>query len=109
MPTFDSMMSLTAAQPFIVHDGSDLESKPSQSSLIVRPHTACRSVLLAQVGGNDGGGTTGGGRDGSGVNGGYGGSVQCVALPQAVTAASEVRCWQGSRGSRAPAKMKLRP
>ena len=38
MPTFDSMMSLTAAQPFIVHDGSDLESKPSQSPLLARPH-----------------------------------------------------------------------
>ena len=66
MPTFDSMMSLTAAQPFIVHDGSDLESKPSQSSLIVRPHTACRSMLLAHVNG-------GGGGDCGGVGGGDGG------------------------------------
>ena len=65
MPTFDSMMSLTAAQPFIVHDGSDLESKPSQSSLIVRPHTACRSMLLAHVNGGGGGGCGGaGGGDG---------------------------------------------
>ena len=109
MPTFDSMMSLTAEHPSIVHDGSDLESWPPQSRLIARPQTDCRSMLLAQVGGNDGGGTTGGGGEGSGVNGGYGGSVQCVALPQAVMAASEVLSWQGSRGSRAPAKMKLRP
>ena len=57
MPTFDSMMSLTAAQPFIVHDGSDLESKPSQSPLLARPHADCRSVLLAQTGG---GGAEGG-------------------------------------------------
>ena len=65
MPTFDSMMSLTAAQPFIVHDGSDLESKPSQSPLIVRPHTACRSMLLAHVNGGGGGGCGGaGGGDG---------------------------------------------
>jgi hypothetical protein len=65
MPTFDSMMSLTAAQPVIVHDGSDLESKRPQSSLIVRPHTACRSVLLAHVNGGGGGGCGGaGGGDG---------------------------------------------
>ena len=57
MPTFDSMMPLTAAQPFIVHDGSDLESKPSQSPLLARPHADCRSELLAQTGtgGDDGG------------------------------------------------------
>ena len=65
MPTFDSMMSLTAAQPFIVHDGSELESKRPQSSLIVRPHTACRSMLLAHVNGGGGGGCGGpGGGDG---------------------------------------------
>ena len=65
MPTFDSMMSLTAAQPFIVHDGSDLESKPSQSPLLARPHADCRSVLLAHVNGGGGGGCGGpGGGDG---------------------------------------------
>ena len=65
MPTFDSMMSLTAAQPFIVHDGSDLASKRPQSSLIVRPHIACRSMLLAHVNGGGGGGCGGaGGGDG---------------------------------------------
>jgi hypothetical protein len=66
MPTFDSMMSLTAAQPFIVHDGSDLESKPSQSGLIPRPQAACRSVLLAHVNGGGDGGCGGPGGGGGG-------------------------------------------
>ena len=66
MPTFDSMMSLTAAQPFIVHDGSDLESKPSQSGLIPRPQAACRSVLLAHVNGGGDGGCGGPGSGGGG-------------------------------------------
>ena len=66
MPTFDSMMSLTAAQPVIVHDGSDLESKPSQSGLIPRPQAACRSVLLAHVNGGGDGGCGGPGGGGGG-------------------------------------------
>ena len=66
MPTFDSMMSLTAAQPVIVHDGSDLESKPSQSGVIPRPQAACRSVLLAHVNGGGDGGCGGPGGGGGG-------------------------------------------
>ena len=90
MPTFDSMMSLTAAQPFIVHDGSALESKRPQSSLIVRPPTACRSVPLAHVngggGGGSGGGGVGGGGDGAGGVGGGGERVQYGADRHATSA-----------------------
>ena len=66
MPTFDSMMPLTAAQPFIVHDGSDLASKRPQSGLIPRPQAACRSVLLAHVNGGGDGGCGGPGGGGGG-------------------------------------------